>query len=196
NLHEVEKLIGHKVPRHAATAAVPDEVQDAAETIAVPVDALPTDEAARDLDLADGSASPIENDDSARPPLDGDAPRPRRRRGGRGRKPEGQRTEQAGEARPVEPRAAEPRASEPRTAEPKAAEPRSSEPRAAEPARSAPREQPRQGREPRRDDKRRDEGRRDESRRDEGRRHSNDDGPSEIGFGNDVPAFMLVKARG
>ncbi len=71
NLHEVEKLIGHKVPRHGASAAVPDEVEDAAETIAVPVDALPADEAAHDVDAA----------------LPADNARPRRRRGGRGRKP-------------------------------------------------------------------------------------------------------------
>ena len=178
NLHEVEKLIGHKVPRHTSSAAVPDEVEDAAETIAVPVDALPVAEAAHDVDITDDAA------ETTASPASGDSPRPRRRRGGRGRKPDGQRSEaQANEPKVSEASAAEPRESEPRTAEPV---------RAVEPARAtAPREQPRQSREPRRDDKRRDEG-----RRDEGRRHSNDDGPSEIGFGSDVPAFMLVKARG
>jgi len=158
NLHEVEKLIGHKVPRHAAAAAVPDEVEDAAETIAVPVDALPPEEAAHDVAVAGETSS-------------GEAPRPRRRRGGRGRKPEGARSE------PVEPRAAEARAAETISVSAPPA------PRA-----EAPREQPRQ---PRRDDKRPNDG-----RRDDGRRHSNDDGPNEIGFGSDVPAFMLVKARG
>jgi superfamily II DNA/RNA helicase len=174
NLHEVEKLIGHKVPRHSATAAVPDEVEHAAETIAVPVDALPAAEAAHDIEPVAHEAAPHDGDTS---------PRPRRRRGGRGRKPEGARTE----AMPAEPRAAEPA----RAAAPPRDAPRDV-PR--DTARDAPR-QPRRD-EPRRDDKRRDEGRRAESRRDDGRRPSNDDGPNEVGFGSDVPAFMLVKARG
>ncbi len=157
NLHEVEKLIGHKVPRHNATAAVPDEVEDAAETIAVPIDALPAAEAARDVEA------------EARPPRDGEA-RPRRRRGGRGRKPDGAPSEAA----PADPRAVQ--------VEPVRAEPRRPEAR-AEPPREAPRQV-------------RPEPRRDEKRRDDSRRHSSDDGPSEIGFGKDVPAFMLVKARG
>ncbi len=54
----------------------------------------------------------------------------------------------------------------------------------------------------RRDAGRRDEGRRDESRRDEPRddrhrrgRRDDDLGPSVLGFGDDVPAFMLIPAR-
>ena len=78
NLHEVEKLIGHKVPRHGATAAVPDEVKDAAETIAVPVDSLPADEAAHDVEPAPHRAE----SDAAQPVAD-DISRPRRRQIGR-----------------------------------------------------------------------------------------------------------------
>jgi superfamily II DNA/RNA helicase len=52
--------------------------------------------------------------------------------------------------------------------------------------------------EPRRDEPRRDDSRRHEPRRDEGRRsrgRDDDLGPSVLGFGDDVPAFMLVAAR-
>ena len=40
NLHEVEKLIGHKVPRHDAVATTAAEVAEVAETIDVPADAV------------------------------------------------------------------------------------------------------------------------------------------------------------
>jgi superfamily II DNA/RNA helicase len=53
--------------------------------------------------------------------------------------------------------------------------------------------------ESRRDEPRRDEFRRDEPRRDDGRREryrrDDDLGPSVVGFGDDVPAFMLVRRR-
>jgi superfamily II DNA/RNA helicase len=48
--------------------------------------------------------------------------------------------------------------------------------------------------EPRRDDSRRDEPRRDEFRRERYRR-DDDLGPSVVGFGDDVPAFMFLRAR-
>ncbi len=76
--------------------------------------------------------------------------------------------------------------------------------RSAQPReRAARRDQPRrdEGRrdEPRRDEPRRDESRRDEPRRDEqprrGRGRDDDLGPSVRGFGDDVPAFMMVAAR-
>ena len=169
NLHEVEKLIGHKVPRHDATAAVAAEIADAAETIAVPVDALPAAEAADGVphEASHSAAQNPAHDALTAEPAD-DAPRLRRRRGGRGRKPESQR--------------AEPRAAEPAREAPRADPPR--EPRRDE-----------RSREPRRDDRSRDDRNRDDRTRDDHRRHSNDDGPSEIGFGADVPAFMMVKAR-
>jgi len=73
--------------------------------------------------------------------------------------------------------APETRAAEPRAATPRAAEPRHAEPRAAKmPAESAPR---RQGADER------------------GRRGPDRDlGPSVIGFGDDIPAFMLIRRRG
>jgi superfamily II DNA/RNA helicase len=53
--------------------------------------------------------------------------------------------------------------------------------------------------EPRRDESRRDELRRDESRREEPRREryrrDEDLGPAVVGFGDDLPAFMLLRAR-
>ncbi len=75
---------------------------------------------------------------------------------------------------------------------------------AMEPRRSRPesRKEPRRE-EARRDEPRRDEPRRDESRRDEqrfdrnrprdGRRRDDDLGPSVLGFGDDVPAFMMLR---
>jgi superfamily II DNA/RNA helicase len=61
---------------------------------------------------------------------------------------------------------------------------------------AAPREEARRD-EPRRDEPRRDTGPRDDTRRDEPRRFRRDDdlGPSVLGFGDEVPAFMLVAAR-
>ena len=70
NLHEVEKLIGHKVPRHGAIAAVAAEIAEVAEILAVPTDSIPEPEAT--IEATDG-------------PTSSDAPRKRRRRGGKGR---------------------------------------------------------------------------------------------------------------
>ena len=206
NLHEVEKLIGHKVPRHGATAAAPSEVAEAAETIAVPTDALPAAE-----QVAAGQTvareSPHHDDIGAEQTTSaGEPARPRRRRGGRGRKPESGRgegppaaaqsrvseTSRAGPARMapdrVEPSGGEPGRADADRAETSQAEPRRSDARRDNAQRG---EALRTGREPRRDDHSRDARGRDDSRR-----HSNDDGPNEVGFGHDVPAFMLVKARG
>ena len=69
NLHEVEKLIGHKVPRHGAVAAVAAEIAEVAEILAVPTDSIAEPAAHEALDV----------------PSSNDAPRKRRRRGGTGR---------------------------------------------------------------------------------------------------------------
>jgi superfamily II DNA/RNA helicase len=68
---------------------------------------------------------------------------------------------------------------EPRLAEPRSAEHRPAEPRPVEPRRA----------EARRDEPRRDDGRRERYRRDD------DLGPSIVGFGDDVPAFMFLRTR-
>ncbi len=66
------------------------------------------------------------------------------------------------------------------------------------PERPSRRDEPRRD-EPRRDDPRRDELRRDEFRRDEPRREryrrDEDLGPDVVGFGDDVPAFMMLRPR-
>ncbi len=175
NLHEVEKLIGHKVPRHGASAAAPAEVAAAAEIIAVPVDALPIEAAPVEPAHHNTGATDIIDAANAAIADDGDAPR-RRRRGGRGRKPAGA--------------AAGPQSSFERTTEMRMVD----TPRAIEPRRDVPRDHSDAGRggraEPRRDA--RHDGRND--RRDD--RNDRDDGPREIGFGADTPAFMLVRACG
>ena len=154
NLHEVEKLIGHKVPRHGASAADAHEVAGVAETIAVPVDALPPTEAEHDVD-----GSVAGGDEMIRPAAD--PTRPRSRRGGRGRN-------SGDAARPAATRDA------PSLTQAPAVEPRRGE------------------RDPRRD------GRRDaaphDHLRDHGRDHGRGDGAAEVGFGSDVPAFMMVRA--
>ena len=78
----------------------------------------------------------------------------------------------------------------------------------AAPIAAAQAEPRRQGREPRRDESRRDEPRREEALRPvdtrpwnerrprDGRRRDDDLGPSVLGFGDDVPAFMLLRSRG
>ena len=137
---------------------------------------------------------------------------PAERRGGEGRREDRRdggsaRRAERGEPRRDE-RAAEPRR-ESRAAEPhresRAAEPRRDE-RAAEPRHDRRREEPRhaergredRGQEARREDRRprRDEGRearRDDHRRDDHRRDRRDDlGPAVRGFGDSVPAFMLI----
>jgi len=106
--------------------------------------------------------------------------------------PERPRRERAprGDDRPA--RRDEPRRDEARRDEPRRDEPRRDEPRRDEPRREAGRRD-----EPRRDDSRRDEPRRDDFRRDGPRRFRRDDdlGAPVLGFGDDVPAFMLLRVR-
>jgi superfamily II DNA/RNA helicase len=102
-------------------------------------------------------------------------------------------------AREAAPRMRSPR-DEPRRDEPRRDEPRRDEPRRDEPRRDEPRRD-----EPRRDEPRRDETRREardrppareERRPDDRQRWRKDDlGPSVVGFGDDVPAFMMVRRR-
>ncbi|MBV8971041.1 MAG: DEAD/DEAH box helicase [Sphingomonadaceae bacterium] len=178
NLREVEKLIGHAVPRHGANAADAHEVSEAAETIAVPTDALPAeaapDEAAPDPSTASRS---------------GDEPRKRRRRGGRGRKDKAEgRTDATAGPAVAEPRAAEPRPAEPRRADtPRPSEPRPRDDRARD---ARPSDRPRS----RDDGPRRGDDHRSRDRRDDRRRDERDDGPDVVGFGGETPAFMLVRA--
>ncbi|MGD0104588.1 MAG: DEAD/DEAH box helicase [Rhodopila sp.] len=91
------------------------------------------------------------------------------------------------EARRDEPRRPEPRRPEPRHDEPRRAE-RHDEPRRAERHDEPRRAEPRHD-EPKRDDTRRDDFRRERYRRDD------DLGPAVVGFGDDVPAFMLLRSR-
>ena len=72
-------------------------------------------------------------------------------------------------------------------------ETRRNEPRRNEPRRDEPRRDDRPRDEPRRDEPRRDDRPRDDRQR-RGRR-DDDLGPSVRGFGDDVPAFMLIPAR-
>ena len=137
NLTEVEKLIGHKVPRHGAEASTPAEVEAVAETIAVPSDAVATTE-----------LTPVADETGE--------PKRRRRRGGRGRS--GAERETAA-IEPVDPapreetRQPEPHREEPRKAEPRQPEARQPEPRREEPRREQTRrEEPRRGRGRERDD--------------------------------------------
>jgi hypothetical protein len=67
--------------------------------------------------------------------------------------------------------------------------PQRGETRRPEPRRPEPRRK-----EPRRDEPRRDEPKRDEFRRERYRR-DDDLGPAVVGFGDDVPAFMFLRAR-
>ena len=139
----------------------------------------------------------------------------RRRRGrGRGTKAPERRTR----AKPDAPDPApEPASAEPGAEDaPKAAKPRRS--RARKPDAPAPAEpgqepaaEPRRAREPRREETRREETRREETRREETRRdeprfdrnrprergrRDDDLGPAVLGFGDDVPAFMLLRSAG
>ncbi len=102
NLREVEKLIGHKVPRHGAEAAVPDEIEAVAEVIAVPADAVEHDEPAPVATAGEATA-------------EGERKK-RRRRGGRGRKPAGERSESVEAAAPVQEARPQPEGREPREA--------------------------------------------------------------------------------
>jgi len=100
NLREVEKLIGHKVPRHSAQAAAPAEIVAASEEIAVPAEALP-----------------VEMPDDA--PAGDSKPRARRRRGRGGKGGGAAAADTASPPVVVAPRPAEPRAAEPRRDEPR-----------------------------------------------------------------------------
>ena len=171
NLREVEKLIGHKIPRHGAEAAVPQEIAAVAEVIAVPADAVEHDEpAVDDHDTGEPVAASSEG-------TEGGERKRRRRRGGKGRKPAGERADPS-EAAPAkadqEDRApAAQRAPEPR--------PETREARPAE-ARSPQRE--RGGR-----DRDRDRG------RERGRESRDDLGDRFVGFGEEgIPAFLTHKA--
>ena len=191
NLAEVEKLIGHKVPRHGAEATTTAEIEAVAETIEVPSDAVAEDE--RDAVATGGET--------------GTEPKRRRRRGGRGRTGGDREPREAnagGEEAASQPEARRetaPREQAPRGQAPREQATREQAPR-EEARRDAPRNEPR--RDGRRDEQRRDEPRRDEQRREEprrgrgggGRDRDDDRDTNEVGFGSDgMPAFMMVKAR-
>jgi superfamily II DNA/RNA helicase len=93
-----------------------------------------------------------------------------------------------------EPRHEEPRMAEPRREEPRREDVRREEPRRSDHRRDEPRRDESRRAEPRRDETRRDEPRRDDSRRERYRR-DDDLGPSVVGFGDDVPAFMFLRTR-
>jgi superfamily II DNA/RNA helicase len=125
----------------------------------------------------------------------------------------------AAEHHPVEPRAAEHRLGEHRAAEHRPGEHRPEKPRAAESRRvearqDAPAREEHRREEHRREQPRRDEAKRDDPKRDEFRQHDHrrdepkrddarreryrrddDLGPSVMGFGDDVPAFMFLRTR-
>ncbi len=119
NLRDVEKLIGHAIPRHGRDAADGSEIASAAEQIAVPTDALPVEERAERVEV--DAADEVGHAEA------GAKPRGRRRRGRGGLGGAGEaRPETAGEttgepAAPPEPRRAtrdEPRRdSRPRSSE-------------------------------------------------------------------------------
>jgi superfamily II DNA/RNA helicase len=116
----------------------------------------------------------------------------RRRRGGR--KP-AEPKKAAAKPRDVKEKPVRPRADRPRAEKPVAErEPRAELPLAAE--RPSARSEPRREREPRRDEPLQADPRGD-FRRDEPRRYRRDDdlGPSVVGFGDDVPAFMFLRTR-
>jgi len=81
--------------------------------------------------------------------------------------------------------------------EPRRDEPRRDEPRREDARRDEPRREAGRRDEPRREEPRRDEPRRDDFRRDGPRRFRRDDdlGAPVLGFGDDVPAFMLLRVR-
>ena len=118
------------------------------------------------------------------------AERPKRSRGrGRGR---GERAEAP---KPDEALAEQPHIEQPRAEKPRNEKPRNERPRAEAPVAAAP--EPRRDDRPR-DDRPRDDRARDDRGRDDARRRgrNNDDlGPSVMGFGDDVPAFMKLPIR-
>ena len=183
NLADVEKLIGQKVPRWGAAKAEPAPPAVVAKPVETPVpEALPDRPELADTGDEDTSA------------------RRKRRRGGRGRRKDGDSNAETG-AKAPEPRRSEPRAVEPRAAEARPAEPRRNEPRPVES-----RQTDFRGSEPRhegRRDARRPDSRpesRTESRTDRGfddrrRGRQDDDGERFVGFGPEgLPDFMTRKA--
>jgi superfamily II DNA/RNA helicase len=138
-----------------------------------------------------GKPIPLLSIDGIAPPTEAeieDAMTSKGRGRGRSRTPERGRASRGGDRRRDEPRGDSPRRSAPEEA------PRAT-PRRAE---RAPEDAPRP--EPRRDDRRRaepprDERRRDDApRRDDRRRDRDDLGPAPLGFGDQLPAFMTLKA--
>jgi len=129
-----------------------------------------------------------------------------RRGRGRGRAKPAAKAPARGTKTPAdEPRSAEPRAAEPRSAEPRSAEPRSAEPRQTR-AKSAAKPAGRPARDDAtrfpRDERTREEPAAEAPKREEYRRRDNrypdrnqDSGPSVVGFGAEVPAFMLIRKR-
>ena len=141
NLAEVEKLIGHKVPRHGAEATTPAEVAEVAEEIAVPVEVVADAPAAGSADLPDGAA------------------RKRRRRGGRGRSSGERDAAPATDTPHADPVAArgEPAPREARPAAPRELRPAPQESRAPAPRNEAQRNDARPAPRRDRDDRRRDD---------------------------------------
>ncbi len=132
NLREVEKLIGHKVPRHGAVAAAPAEVAEVAEVLEVPAETI-----ADEPEAPHDAAAPEPRSHEATG--DGER-RKRRRRGGKGRRKSGEAGEPAERAAPpAEPRQAaapaEARPVEQRPAPSRDRAPRERRPRDREPAR-------------------------------------------------------------
>jgi superfamily II DNA/RNA helicase len=174
-VEQIEKLIGHPIPP-------------------ILVEGLdPVDWAERDGRKRRGR-KPAEGKKSADKAKPRDAaektekPRAERKRPARAERPRPESTEQPELAviadRPS--RREEPRRSESRRDEPRRSDARRDEPRRDEPRRDERREEPR-----------REEPRWVEPRRDEPRRYRRDDdlGPSVVGFGDDVPAFMFLRTR-
>ena len=182
-VEQIEKLIGHPIPP-------------------ILVEGLdPVDWAERDGRKRRGR-KPAEPKASAAKPKGrenrdkADKPRDERGRPGRSDRPQPSSVEQpelaiAGNrpSRRDEPRRGEPRRDEPRRPEVRRGEPRRPDPRREEPRREEPRREEPRREEPRREELRRDEGRRDRYRRDD------DLGAAVVGFGDEVPAFMSLRAR-
>ena len=103
------------------------------------------------------------------------------------------------EAQDEQPQREQPRRSESKRDDTRRDAPRREESRRDEPRRDEPRRDDTRRTETRRDVTRRDEPRRDEPRRDDGRREryrrDDDLGPSVVGFGDDVPAFMFLRTH-
>ena len=102
-------------------------------------------------------------------------------------------------SRREEPRREDSRRNEPRRADTRRAEPRRDDAKRNETRRDEPQRNENQRNDTQRDQPRRADTRRDEPRRDDGRRdryrRDDDLGPSIVGFGDDVPAFMFLRTR-